>query len=299
MSKRFKIPSARWGPERRLEFIDFRLRWEGRINRSELVAFFGISIQQASSDLANYASLAPDNIHYDKQGKTYRASSTFTSLFEGNDANLYLGQLSDLTSGVAAQSATFIGWQPPCDVVRYPSRPVSNLNLLRILRSIRDEEEIRVTYQSMRRLDASARWIAPHALASDGLRWHVRAWCHENSDFRDFVLSRVMRVSDSRPRSVDPRHDIAWQSHINVIVKPRVGLSSAQRAAIEIDFGMTNGRLAIRCRKALAFYVVRQLQLERTYSIPATEQPLELENRDELSDVLAKARKLPDVRTSH
>ena len=26
--------SAPWGQERRLEFIDFRLQWEGRVNRS-------------------------------------------------------------------------------------------------------------------------------------------------------------------------------------------------------------------------------------------------------------------------
>ncbi|WP_207004739.1 WYL domain-containing protein [Trinickia mobilis] len=299
MSEHFNAPSARWGPERRLEFIDFRLRWEGRINRSELVAFFGISIQQASADLANYARLAPNNIHYDKQAKTFRAASNFASVFEGNDAELYLSQLSDLTAGVAPQSACFIGWQPPCDIVRYPSRPVSDLNLLRLLWAMRDEEEIEVTYQSMRQPDPSVRWIAPHALASDGLRWHVRAWCHANADFRDFVLSRVMQVSGSRPRSVDPRDDIAWQSHVDVVVKARTGLSSGQRAAIETDFGMTNGRLAIHCRRALAFYVVRQLHLERLEPIPLTEQPLELENRDELSDVLAKARKLPDVQISN
>ena len=45
---------ARWGQERRLEFIDFRLYWEGRINRSDLIDFFGISVPQASLDLAKY-----------------------------------------------------------------------------------------------------------------------------------------------------------------------------------------------------------------------------------------------------
>lgn len=30
---------ARWGQERRLEFIDYRLRWDGQINRSSLTDF--------------------------------------------------------------------------------------------------------------------------------------------------------------------------------------------------------------------------------------------------------------------
>ncbi|MES2390903.1 MAG: hypothetical protein V4555_04635, partial [Acidobacteriota bacterium] len=43
---------ARWGQERRLEFIEFRLQWEGRVNRSDLVNYFSISVPQASLDFA-------------------------------------------------------------------------------------------------------------------------------------------------------------------------------------------------------------------------------------------------------
>lgn len=52
----------RWGIERRLEFIDFRLFWEGRINRSDLTDQFGISTPQASADLARYQEMAPSNL---------------------------------------------------------------------------------------------------------------------------------------------------------------------------------------------------------------------------------------------
>ncbi|MHB1701035.1 MAG: WYL domain-containing protein [Acidobacteriaceae bacterium] len=264
-----------------------------------MIDYFGISVQQASSDIASYMGLAPQNVYYDKQAKTYRAAESFAPLFEGNDAALYLSQLGDLASGVAAPTARFIGWQPPCDVVRYPTRPVSDAGLLRLLQAIRNTNEIEVTYQSMRRQDVAVRWISPHALASDGLRWHVRAWCHENADFRDFVLSRIMDIRGSRPATVDTLTDHDWHTHMEVRVRPRTGLSRSQRAAIEADFGMTRGCLAIRCRRALAFYVVRQLHLDRAGDVPIAEQPLELENREELADVLQKARKYPDVETSH
>ena len=39
----------RWELERRLEFIEYRLFWEGGSNRSDLVDEVGVSVPQASS----------------------------------------------------------------------------------------------------------------------------------------------------------------------------------------------------------------------------------------------------------
>ena len=47
-----------------LEFIDFRLFWEGRIIRSDLTDQFGISAPQASTDLARYQELVATNLTY-------------------------------------------------------------------------------------------------------------------------------------------------------------------------------------------------------------------------------------------
>ena len=296
-----KSSSPRWAPERRLEFIDFRLLWDGTINRGELVDFFGISIQQASYDLAKYAELAPSNLSYDKSAKTYRAAAGFKPLLAHSNSQYFLSQLAELTTGEAPPSSLYIGWRPPCDVVRYPTRPVRTPTLLRVLWAIRDRQDLRIVYQSMRRASATDRWIAPHALAGDGFRWHVRAWCHEHGDFRDFVLSRMQRVVDARQSTVDFAADEAWHTRIDVIVRPRIELSEGQRSAIEVDFGMTRGRLVLNCRKALAFYVLRQLQLDRPTDASVSEQPLELENRAALSELISVARKVPENEsaTSH
>ena len=56
----------RWGVHRRLEFIDFRLFWDGRLNRSDMAETFGISAQQASADIAQYERIAPQNLVYDR-----------------------------------------------------------------------------------------------------------------------------------------------------------------------------------------------------------------------------------------
>ena len=52
-----ETPELRWGVERRLEFIEFRLYWEGGINRSDIMDQFGVSVPQASKDLSQYQEL--------------------------------------------------------------------------------------------------------------------------------------------------------------------------------------------------------------------------------------------------
>lgn len=44
--------------------------------------------------------------------------------------------------------------------------------------------------------EAEIRLIAPHTLVYSGMRWHVRAYCDKNHDYRDFVLSRFRGVRE-------------------------------------------------------------------------------------------------------
>ena len=298
MSSEFQLrrttSAPRWGQERRLEFIDFRLRWNRTVNRGELVKFFRISIQQASADLANYSQLAPQNMEYDKSLKTYRATASFKPLITKDDAQIYLGELLGLSLGTLAPSGSFIGWQPPHDIVLYPARPIVTDTLLRILWAIKDKDELMVLYQSMRRTAPTTRWITPHALAFDSQRWHVRAWCGENKEFRDFVISRIQQIGSSRKATISGETDDWWNTYIDVVIKPRDGLTKEQRYSIEADFGMAKGVLKLSCRKALAFYLLRQMQLDRPIDLSPAEQPLELMNRDDLTDVIAAAQKAPE-----
>ena len=48
------LTTLKWGVERRLEFIEFRLFWEGGVNRSDIIDTFDVSVPQASKDLTLY-----------------------------------------------------------------------------------------------------------------------------------------------------------------------------------------------------------------------------------------------------
>ena len=69
--------SLRWGEERRLEFIEFRLGWEGGVRRGDIRSLFGVSEPQASKDLTEYQKRAPNNAIYDASAKRYVASPSF------------------------------------------------------------------------------------------------------------------------------------------------------------------------------------------------------------------------------
>jgi hypothetical protein len=73
--------ALKWGVERRLEFIEFRLFWEGGVNRSDIIEMFDVSVPQASKDLTLYQERAPKNAVYDKSAKRYVASDVFQPCF--------------------------------------------------------------------------------------------------------------------------------------------------------------------------------------------------------------------------
>jgi len=90
----------RWGVEQRLEFIEFRLFWEGHVNRGDLMEAFGVSVNQASTDLNRYIGMAPQNMHYDKSARAYVRGAEFAPQFLKPDASRYLAQLKSVADGI-------------------------------------------------------------------------------------------------------------------------------------------------------------------------------------------------------
>lgn len=270
-----------WGQDRRLEFIEFRLLWDGKINRGEVAEYFDISIQQASLDFARYMVLAKDNMEYDRREKVYRATKQFTPLFIAPDTQTYLNELSGLATGTMSPSFSFMGARPPCDVVTLPVRRVRTEVLLPILWAVRDGTEIDTTYQSMRSPDPTRQWIAPHSLAFDGTRWHARAWCHRSSRFRDFVLTRFQEIHGRRAASVNLQDDVEWHTFVVIEIEPNPNLTISQRESVITDFGMVDGRLSKTIRRALVSYFVQHLRIDEAQEA----QPIVWANRSQFEEV--------------
>ena len=252
----------RWGVERRLEFIEFRLFWEGHVNRSDLIEAFGISVQQASTDLNRYQGLAATNMVYDKSAKTYVRNTTFNPLFLKPDASRYLSQLRSVAESILDRSDAWIGEFPDFATAPAPARAVNAATLRSVIGSIRRSEAIEIKYQSLSRPAPQWRWIAPHAIGFDGFRWHARAFCETDRAFKDFLLSRILETRGERPSSVTGNADDDWNEYVTLEIGPHPDLSKTQKKVIALDYGMRGDSANISVRKALLYYALKRLGLD-------------------------------------
>lgn len=274
---------ARWGQERRLEFIDYRLNWDGQINRSNLTDFFGISVPQASLDLTEYTKMAPANMEYDTRARVYRATAAFKPAFASSSLERYLDDLLRVTIQPEIPYGSFLGWHSPVAAVPRLERRLDPDVVGQILRAIRELESVNVFYRSMSDPDGSERRLTPHALVHDGYRWHARSYCHKRKEFRDFLLSRIVRAENAGRDQERSHLDGAWNRMVDVVIISHPDLRPAQRRLIESDYAMENGEVHLKCRKALLYYLLFQLNLTRDQASRTPEAvQLALKNKDDI-----------------
>jgi len=148
---------------------------------------------------------------------------------------------------------------------------------------MREGSALRLVYQSMTSIEPGERLLSPHALAHDGFRWHVRAFCHLRQQFRDFVIARILEITGSEPASASPELDTEWHTPVRLVLAPHPGLAEGHRRVIELDYGMANGEVVLECRQALLFYLLKHLGLEgREESRPEAQQ-IVLKNAEEVA----------------
>lgn len=260
----------RWGVEQRLEFIEFRLFWEGHVNRSDLMDQFGVSVNQASTDLNRYIGFAPDNMVYDKSARAYVRGPEFKPQFLEPDASRYLAQLRSVADGILDREDSWISSLPPYASAPTPVRGVNPVTLRSVVGAIGRSEAIEVKYQSLSSPEPRWRWIAPHAIAFDGYRWHTRAFCLTDECFKDFLLSRMLEIRGSCESETSAEDDSDWHSEVALEIGPHPDLSETQAKVIALDYGMRGGKAKIKVRQALLYYTLKRLGLDTD---PAARKP--------------------------
>ncbi len=258
-----RATALKWGVERRLEFIEFRLFWEGGVNRSDIIERFDVSVPQASKDLTLYQERAPQNAIYDKSAKRYVASPQFSPIFLKPDPDGYLSRLRSLAEGLADPGESWIANPPETDIALTPRRKVDSDVLKAVLQAVRENRSIEVYYQSMgsRRTDPTWRRMTPHAFGYDGFRWHVRSYCHIDEKYKDFLLPRILGVRHMDAPGPGGDQDVLWKKTFDIEIGPHPGLTPSQRAVVAKDYGMMNDRAVLSVRYAMLFYVLKRLGL--------------------------------------
>jgi len=245
-------PSA-WQVQERLAFIEACVWWTGGINRRDLCQKFRISAQQASSDLAKYREMHVSALDYDLSSHRFVGRPDYQPvLIDADDVRQAVSLF--LPEGSFAE-------------VTLPLRKKESTILRTLVQAARRGASIEVEYFSVHSNSCRWRRIAPHAVATDGLRWHVRAWCYANGGYRDFLPGRMSGTREEQPHVVSER-DEEWETLVELRFAPAEKLGAAARRAVEMDYGMEEGLLcAPATRQAMAGYLLRR------FNFPETAQP--------------------------
>lgn len=254
----------------RLKAIELIAYWEGRLVTNRLMSWFGISRQQASNDIKRYlAEYNPKSLTHDPGVKAYVPSTSFSPKITKGSVDEYLTLISTFSD-----QATEVTVEPEAHFasVQLPDRSVRPEVLRELLKACRSNSSVKILYASMTNPVWNERVISPHTLVYTGFRWHVRAYCHKRCEFRDFILSRIDRTPKAATEaSPDPIHDSLWNEQILLTIVPNPKLNDGQKALVEKDFGMPDGRLQISVRKAVAHYTLQRYQAAITVDEAADE----------------------------
>jgi len=267
--------------------IEILSLWEGRLTSNEIMKAFGIGRQQASKVINIYKKLHPENLNYDPSLKCHHATTQFAPKYTAGVANEYLQQIAtrnELTSCFATLGLELAN----AELIQSPIRNIKPTVLRPIVQAARSKQRLEIEYVSMTTPVSEGRIIAPHTIVWSGFRWHVRAYCEKNQDFRDFVLSRIVDTPEITLESkFGSEADTAWNTIVSVIITPDVRLTRDQRRVIENDYGMHRGKLTIQTRGALVQYLLQTLRIDpHVVQTDPTAQQIAIKNLHNLQEWL-------------
>ena len=247
----------------RYQLIEVLLQWEGEFCSNHLTDYFGLGRPQVSKVIKTYQSeVCETNFTYDNARKRHVATSTFTPFVTQGVVDEYLGFVRRLgTHNQNAPQQVFC--LPNAEFLPMPRFAIEPEIFKGINRAIANKLRIEVDYRSVNAPNKDGRIIAPHAIAYSGVRWHVRAYCEKNNDFRDFVLTRfVGEVVEEGPATTQSSEDVNWHTMVDVVIVPHPYLTPAQQAVVARDYDMKDGQRTIKVRASMLTYLVKMLQLD-------------------------------------
>ncbi len=258
--------------------------WEGRLARGRLMETLNLSGIRVSQLLRQVREETPDWFEWDSKSKSYFVTPV---AYKSVQAELKAGT-SDLTLAAYLAEADIhadlaLG-DGPVTVAPWAFSQVNPNTFSRIRLAIEQRTRLKMEYRSMRTPEPHPRTVEPHSLVQAGRRWHMRGYCLETGDFRDFVLGRIAKLSmlDQKAEST-----VAQDTHWNAIVKVRIQahskLTPGQQDLVRSEYFNGTAARVHSCRGALLPYLIQELRLalDVNKELPP-EYQLAVENVDEV-----------------
>lgn len=245
----------------RFRVIDALLLWEGQVDNQRLRSLLKIKNVQASRLLTEYARLNPGKVQRPSPRAPYHAitmAAADASAPRLDDYLMLVRQDSEQLDKVAEDARI--------DLTTPAPRVFSA-----VLRASRARVGLEIDYRSMSNPGGKKRLIFPHAIVRAGRRWHVRAWCTERREYRDFVIGRI-RSANIVDQPWPPRigADTDWETTVTVMLGAHPELTPEQARVIRDEYFAGAVSRRIVTRSCLVAYTIQDL---RAAVDPKTERP--------------------------
>lgn len=270
----------------RLTLLWHILRWEGRLNRARLQELFGLGAVRASEWIREFRDKYPRLVAWDSKARSYFATSEAYRSPANELSNQ--GNASSL-----AQYLAIVGLPHAAPDIKssrsmwaaFPDLSVPHPRIFATLsEAIRVRNAVQITYRSMREPMPHHRVISPHSLIRAGRRWHVRAYCRTNQDFRDYALGRIAEVKLlADPVERQEQDDEAWMTQVRVRLVAHPDLSPEQEALIRLEYFDSTSARVVHCRGALVGYFIQDMRAATNMEIQhPPDYQLAIANLDEV-----------------
>jgi predicted DNA-binding transcriptional regulator YafY len=252
----------KWDQAIRFRLIEIIALWEGRLTTKHLCSAFRIGRQQASRDINRYIELFENPpLTLDRSIKGYVPSEHFKPKYTRGTTNEYLTLIHQQREIVSSFDVVEMGFAQT-EVVLVPDRMTTPAIVRGLIKAAREQRRIDIDYVSLSNPTVEGRNMVPHTIVNDGFRWHVRAYCEKNGNFRDFVLSRFRNKPEVLDKSEFGREqDTDWNEMIDFAVIPNPFLNADQRRIVADDYAMQNNELYVTSRKSLVKYAINRLNI--------------------------------------
>ena len=275
----------RRGAVNRLRYIEFLVWFRGFVSRKDIIDQYRIAEAAATKDFKQYSEAYPENLVYDVRAKRYALSEKFRPAFS-HDPKAALNSLAGIGSHRPFNRPSLI----ESDFVQGVHRLNRPEVVAGLTRSISTKSIVHCEYSSVGS-GYKQRVLAPRAIATDGDRWHIRAYVPEKREFRDFTLARFGKVSlegEGTARKYKDEEDYAWETRVAVCLTAHPSAKFPESISASCD--LVNGELNLEVRCALIGYFLRRWRIDVTDTgvmNPAAFQ-LRLKNVDEVREVITR-----------
>lgn len=256
--------------EQRYRYVLLKTYWEGEINRAELSEKFGISQPQSTKDLTYVKKQYPLAIQYDTTLKAY---------VPGRSISKYVSQYS--FDEYSESSATL----DHAYAIEPPPKKIDPRIYRAIHRALKRGAGLDILYRSLTNpLPENKRTIFPHSVVRSGFRWHLRAYELQSKSFKDFNLSRIMKVlgrSEKNTKAGLKENDKAWNEKVTLMLTPNFAFDEEQRKVIAADYtGQDEPLIILKVRQSDLLYTLHLYEVRDFSDKPPKSQLLQIGNPD-------------------